>query len=273
MKKTYDKSFLISELYRFYYKNGEVPKFGDMLVKNGYPSASVYINYFKTWNNALETANLPLNSVHEKRTGLETCCVCGGNKTQNQGWHAKGLLKGKVMCFSCNQNIKADYKNGKLDKNSSMGKGFISQRVIANFLDLELKHDCNCTKGFNYGVDLYDNKEYKYVDSKSSKLLNSSCGNSYWIFELNKKRIPNAYIMLGWDKNRKNILKGWAIDSSNNLVNGKMSVNITNSDKVLKKWSDYEIDDILLNNILHEMSQKRKTTNGTRCPLDNESFN
>lgn len=271
-KKIYTDEFLISELQRFVSENDRVPKFGDMLVKNGYPSTFAYINHFKTWNKALETADLSLNGVHETRTGLETCCVCGCNKIQGKQWHAKGLSKGKVMCSSCNANIKSDYMNGNLNKESSTGKGFISQRIIAKFLNLELKNDCNCTKGFNYGVDLYDNEKYKYIDSKSSKLHNYLSKNSFWSFKLNEKRIPDVYMMLGWDKNRKNILKGWSIDSKNDLVNGKNSITIKNNIKGLKKWSNYEINNILLNEVLHKMSQKRKDTNGTRCPIDNESF-
>ena len=97
-------------------------KYSDMTNKNGYPSAETYKSRFKTWNNALEIANLPLNKTGERRTGLETCCKCGNYLKQGQHWHTKELPKGEVMCLNCYQNIYRldDYKNGKLDNRMSI---------------------------------------------------------------------------------------------------------------------------------------------------------
>lgn len=58
------REFLIQELHRFIEENGRSPKSSDF--DNGdanYPSRSAYRTVFGTWNNALNEADIPLNSV------------------------------------------------------------------------------------------------------------------------------------------------------------------------------------------------------------------
>jgi len=52
----YTEEFLISELHRFVEENGKNPRLKDMKVSEGYISSWEYLNYFGTWNKALEEA-------------------------------------------------------------------------------------------------------------------------------------------------------------------------------------------------------------------------
>lgn len=279
MIEKYTKEFLISELQRFYYENGRVPTKLDMQPKFGYPSSGAYVSHFGTFNNGVEAAGFEPYQTNEKRTGNETCCKCGCYKKENQRWITKGLPKGEVMCYGCYKNSRTDYMMGNLDKKSNVGSAFISQRVVAKYLGLKLKDDLNCTEGFKHPFDLYDEKKYYYINVKSSQLHNSLRGNPYWRFNLSQKEMPDTYIMLGFDKDRKNILKAWKSDPLDDLIfdektgRSKNILGITNTFRVLRQYQPWEMDTIPLNKILHEMSQKRKDTNGIRCPLDNESFN
>lgn len=64
--KKYTKEFLIQEIHRFHKENNQVPTSRDMDKPiNNYPSSYFYESVFKTWNNALIEAGLPLNQVSQ----------------------------------------------------------------------------------------------------------------------------------------------------------------------------------------------------------------
>lgn len=275
MTKKYTNEKLIFELKRFYDENNRIPKMEDTTRNSGYPSYKTYQNRFGSFKTALKIAGLYKEKM-KKQIENETCCRCGCNKKQTLGWVEKGLLEHQVMCLKCYQKSKSynipDYKKGKLDKNSDVGKGFVGQRVVAKYLGLELKDDCNCSVNFGHPYDLYDKDKYGKIDVKTSKLNTVINGNPFWYFILLKKIISDTYIMLAFDENRKNILKGWCIDSKNDLVNKKSSIGITNIQYSLRKWKNYEINNCKLNEILHKMSQKRKDTNGENCVFNNNDL-
>lgn len=282
MVRKYTEEFLIDELHRFVRENGKVPVALDMHPKFGYPSYNVYKYYFKTWNNALVVAGLKINQTYDYRTGNETCCKCGCSREQSNGWYTKELLKGQVMCKSCYkyfyQKSKSNYKNNDLNKKSSIGSAFISQRVVAKFLNLECRYDCNISEGFDYPYDLYDKDRYGKINVKSSQLYNKIGQNPYWHFHLVQKEIPDTYILVGFDENRKNILHVWITDPLDDLTydeikeRSKKSISITNTPDNLKQHQSWEVDAIILDNILHKMSQKRKDTEGKDCVLSNDDL-
>ena len=201
--------------------------------------------------------------------GDETCCKCGNYLQKNQNWVIKGIKNEQFICERCYKNFQSDYIKGVLDKNSSVAKGFILQRVVANVLGLELKDDCNCSVGFNYPYDLYDKDGYGTINVKSSKLYN----NSIWQFSLKNKYIPNTYIFVGFDVDRKHILKVWFIVSTYFLILKKKSIGISSSNKGLERWSECEVDVKPYNDMLHKMSEKRKETEGKECILINDDLN
>ena len=260
MIRKYTKKELIDDFHRFVRENGRNPIQSEMSPKYGYPSSGSYAYYFGSFNNALNIANLPLNRTHDKGTGFETCCICGNYKKENQQWHTKGLLKGQVMCANCYLKSKSDYINGSLDPDSEVGKGFISQRVVAKTLGLELKDDCNCTYGFNHSVDLYHKDKYKYINVKDSALCYHQKQSPTWHFTITQKVTPDTYILVGFDEDRKNILHVWITDAVDDLVfNEKKGRSlkfktISNIYESLKRAKPWEVDAKPYNNVLHSMS-------------------
>lgn len=271
-KKLYTKEFLISELQRFYNENGRVPRLRDMMATNGYPSAHTYKIYFGSWNNALIAAGFEINKTYETRVGDETCIICGCTREQTSAWYTKGLQLGEVMCNSC--YLDPNYKRRSLDKNSNTGKGSISEQVVKNVLNLEEKYDCNPIYGYNHPFDLYDPGRYDYINVKSAILGKTN----RWHFNLNQKEIPNTYIMLGYNKNRKNIIHIWVTRGGYDLAfdEDKMEdrnfLDIPNTYGGLKKVKYCEVDVKPYNDMLHLMSEKRKDNNGDGCFLSSDDL-
>lgn len=253
IRKEYTDKFLISEIHRFVKENERVPKSYEMSPKYGYPSSSMCAGRFGSWNKALQAAGLEIHKTCEKRTGSETCVFCGSHRKHNQTCISKGLQTGEVLCEDCYQTSKRDYKNGKLDVNSSTGFAFLSQRVVANALNLELKNDCNCSVNFMHPFDLYDKKKYGKIDVKVSKLsiLNR------WQFNIkySENFLPDTYILLGFDQHKKNILRVWINKPSDNLIHKKITLCLTNSTETgLKRAKPWEVDPTPYNKAFHSMS-------------------
>lgn len=281
MTKIYAKEFLISELHRFVKENDRIPKQVDMQTKSGYPSYAVYQYHFKTWNKVLEIVGFKLNQKHQtgKLDGTETCCYCGKKTNEipnfiNWVYDENGIR----FCHKHGQHEKPYYTKGKLDKSSTTGKAFISQRVVAKALNLDIKNDCNCSIGFNHPYDLYDKDKYKYINVKSSKLNYNVYQSSSWNFSLTQNEIPDTYILVGLDYNEKNILHVWITDPLDDLVydekneKPKKHKKIMNIYESLKKAKPWEVDPKPYNDMLHKMSQKRKDNNGDGCFLSNSDL-
>lgn len=245
---TYTDEFLISELHRFIHENGRNPTFRDMNPELGYPTGATYHNRFNSFNNALEAANLEINKTCEKRMGNETCYRCGNILKLKEHWFTNGLLKGQVMCYKCYRNN--DYINGNLDVNSSTGFGFLTQRVVAKTLGLNLENDCNCSVSFRHPYDLYDKDKYGKIDVKGRRLSTSN----RWRFDLTNN-IIDTYIFVGFDTDAKNILRVWIVKPTDKLIHGKTGASIKNNIRSgLTRAKPWEVDSTSYNNTLHSLS-------------------
>ena len=248
----YTKKFLISELQRFVSENSRNPRAIDMQSKFGYPGYDSYIRLFGSWNKALIEARLEVNQVRYKLDGTETCDNCGKNKPENQHWNYKNEQR---LCYTCYQTLN-NHKNGKLDPNSEVGFAFMSQRVVAETLGLDLKYDCNCSIGFNAPYDLYDEK-LGSINVKTRVLKY----NKYWNFGLSNKYIPDIYIMLGFSSDKSDILHVWITEPEDDLTfdnkkfKYKQSISITNDiNSGLKRAAPWEVDVEPYNDAYHNMS-------------------
>lgn len=261
----YDDGFLISELNRFYDEKGRIPVKIDMNKENGFPSYHTYRIRFGSLNNALVIAGLYIDNTHFKITGNEICEIC--NRTETTRWHHINKSK-KVVCNLCFN--KPDYLNKNLDKNSNEGKSFVSELVVRKVLNISLKDDCNLQYGRGYPYDLYDRSGYFYINVKDST-LHTYVSNSYWQFTFKNKKIPNTYVLVGFDEDRKNILHVWITDAFSDIVFRKKSLSITNDiNSGLKRAKPWEVNAKPYNDILHKMSQKRKETKGKDCVFRND---
>lgn len=226
----YTEEFLLFELKRFSLDNNRSPTARDFVGPN-YPNFSIYQACFGSWNNALKLANLSLNIIH-KRTGTETCVVCGEKILSR----ISGLTEGKPKCSRCYEQQKTDMCHGNLNPKSSTGKGFISQRIVSKTLGINLEYDCNCYISFKYPYDLYSSKLGR-IDVKSSKLHIRDSGSSRWNFGLGNKNKCDLFIMVGFqDKNIKHV---WHVPSKDKVILSNFIVN--NNKKSLSKFERFEV--------------------------------
>ena len=248
------REYLINEIKRFYNENGRIPGNRDMCVYNGYPSYITFINEFGSWNNAVEAAGF--KPYNKRLTGDEICSVCG--------------IKGKIhwvnsdngkICMSCWHKQNRDYMNGRLDIDSPTGFAFLSQRIVARKLRLEIKHDCNCTYGLNYpGFDLLqlDNEKYGRIQVKTA-ILGSKDVSLYWRFSLGDNSECDTYIMLGFTRNKDSIEKVWVISSDRSIVKHRQSLSVylnpTRIGSVAKEIVKYEVDVKPYNDTYHNMKK------------------
>lgn len=130
--------------------------------------------------------------------------------------------------------------NQPMDKNKECS-WFLGVYIAENVLSKVFKNVEKMPNG-NPGFDFICNKGYK-IDVKSST-LRTGIKNLKWCFTLNKNKIPDYFLLLGFDNREKlNPLKLWLIPS--NIINSKKSLTITNSKKVLQKWKQYELEEKL----------------------------
>lgn len=237
MRKKYTKEFLISELKRFYNENGRSPTSKDMKVGDRFPFIYNYINCFKTWNNALKAANLPLNQYqyHPKLDGTETCSYCG--KRADEIVNFRTWLYDEDGIRYCHKHgLGRDYVKGQLDINSTVGQGRAGEILVAKVLNINKDKDCNRIS-CGYKFDL-KHDDYKKIDVKTCLLYDNY--NS-WIFKLKRKKDADTYICLGFDSDRKNILHVWIVPNEDKIRN-LVSLNIKNTYCSLTNRSKWEID-------------------------------
>jgi hypothetical protein len=66
-KENYTNEFLIGELLRLSKEIGKHPTYKELNTSKDYPSGSIYIKRFGSWNNALEIAELPVKHRPERK--------------------------------------------------------------------------------------------------------------------------------------------------------------------------------------------------------------
>jgi hypothetical protein len=145
---------------------------------------------------------------------------------------------------------------GKLDPESKVGIGYKTECTIEEFLG-----DCdNCNKDkFNSPYDLIS-KKYGKINVKSCKLKFHKHGQYYyWNFRIKKNsQIPDYYVCIAFnDENRSRIEHVWFINNFELLNNA--GIHITNCEKSLSRFKQYEIDpneinDIYINLDINNMS-------------------
>ena len=262
-------------LRSFYNENGRSPNTREMLPKYGLPSRNKCMTILGTrkLNDILDMFDLPINKIWEELDDNETCYNCGISLKNNRLRYENG----KKLCHNCYRH--KGYRYGNLNKESSTAKGTISEQIVKNVLNLEERHDCNFACGFGYKVDLYHKDKYWAINVKDSKLYYSEIRNSYWHFGLHQKEMPDTYVMLAYDEDRKNILRVWITNAIDDLVfNEKTetllkSLSISNTYERLNNIKPWEVDVKPYNDMLHSMSKKRKETNGKECFLSSDDLN
>lgn len=101
------------------------------------------------------------------------------------------------------QKKKTDCRNGNLDPNSSAGKGYISEILVAKFLGIKTCFDL--TGNFNYPrYDMFEHEDWGVINVKGS--IPTHKGNmSYLTFNTCRNTRPDFFFCIGYDENRKHV--------------------------------------------------------------------
>lgn len=157
----------------------------------------------------------------------------------------------KKLARDCERSrAKSNYMNGELDPNSKVGRGFISEMVVAKTLYLDNDARCNCTAHFGFAYDLYDDSKYYEIDVKSSKIRARNC----WQFNFKNKYTPDTYILVAYSEDYTTIEHVWIIPTHVNIVLNKMALAVYNTIKGLNRVREFEVDNTMYNIWLHTMS-------------------
>jgi len=148
-----------------------------------------------------------------------TCKICGTNKTRIQeGVEKWCIYNGGFICLSCYvkkwKRDRTKRRNGILNKNTNSGKGLISEMIVCKYLGTD---NYNISSdNFNSQFDILDETLGK-VDVKGSEVREKDderllkVSRSYnWNFDV-KVKSSDIYFLLGYNKDRKNIIKAWKV--------------------------------------------------------------
>lgn len=144
------------------------------------------------------------------------------------------------------------WRTGRLRRDSSTGKSIIDEIVVCRVLNvkcLNIEMD-----NLNYFIDT-EHDTYGRIDIKSSctyPIFNRDNLYETFVFDPKKKQECDAFILLGYDFDRKNIIKVWIIPNEDWLKR-MHTLTIRNTYIKRSKYAKYEVDPKLYNDEYHSL--------------------
>lgn len=176
-KQKYTKGYVLKIIRKFYDDNGKIPGGDDFRVCSKCPSLSTIINYFGSWNNAIEEAGL----WNKRYNPTHTCDRCR-KSFDDIGWahpvreyDEKGDWTGNWDCPSCYEkydpnslsNTKksvAGRRTGNIDQSSTSGKGYKGEKLLCKWKGfINLNDEDN---NYNSPIDCQDPVTKLYYQAK-----------------------------------------------------------------------------------------------------------
>lgn len=172
------------------------------------------------------------------------CSVCGRKDRLIFSYNNDGLWDGKRVCWMCSKgkNFRSHYSRtdcrfGNLDPKSSVGKGYISEAIVAKFLNIKTCFDI--TGNFNYpGYDLLEHEDWGLINVKSSTLLIDNVHR----FGIRRSIKPDFFFCIGYDENRKHIIAIYIIPNED-FVSKSVGITIPFDSDVWLRWYDFRESD------------------------------
>jgi len=167
---------------------------------------------------------------------LEFCKICD-KEIEIKSFNSR------ILCNQCKKNIekeknkfKSDCRNNDLDPYSSAGKGYISEILVAKFLNIKTCFDI--TGNFNHKFfDLYDIEDWEKINVKSSSLHMEN----YHQFNIKKNIIPDFFFCIGYNELRKHVIKVYIIPNEKYISNRTaITINVNNPNPVYLKFEESE---------------------------------
>ncbi len=218
---------------------------------------------------------------NEKLFKGRVCHLCGNSNTKltSRGvpsWacykdYNGEVVENKFICDSCKQKIirnmpdsqsniikhMRNWRTGNLDKDSSAGKGFISESVVAKVICASnVNTDMN---NFAMSYDLYHDI-YGRINVKGKVLY-----YNMWMYDTEGKENCDTYFLLGYDNNRKNVESVYIIPNKDwvyDLV--RMTIIRNPHPSRGSKYDQFKVDQKLYNDAYHSLMEflKDKTSLG-----------
>lgn len=205
---------------------------------------------------------------------IRRCCLCQSHETYQkndiQQWHKHKCGEYNCTRYLCDRCYKRDpnsyhgiiksmrdHRNKRLDKDSTTGKGFIGQQIIAKILGVE---DCNIkTNNFHSIIDAYDHIKYKRIQVKTvhfNKYGRWTIGHIMYNFD--------TLFIICMNNDFNNIERVYIIPAQEIKNRGIYSVSIYSSVHRNSWYENFRVDQRPYNKILHNMKIED-------CPvLDND---
>ncbi len=124
---------------------------------------------------------------HNCRTGyiIGHCSFCG--KEIKRSFYAR-LDDIRKICSACLPKITADRRNKNLNPDSPTEIGYITEILVAKFLDIKTCFDIT---NFNYrSFDIYEHEDYGRINVKGASLTNNG-----WYFHVNRKTVTSFFVL------------------------------------------------------------------------------
>lgn len=187
--------------------------------------------------------------------GVKRCKHCKKIKSIEEFYIDKsGYNKGKPRsnCKTCSSELAKEWEKDHTDytskRNHLLGKTrpmaeakecatYLGIYVAEKVLSQAFENVTRMPMG-NPGYDFICEKGRK-VDCKSSCLQYYGTRNGMWRFNITHNKIADYFLCIGFDdRTNLNPMHVWMIP--NELVSQKSMLGITNSQRILKKWEEYE---------------------------------
>lgn len=236
-------------------------------IVNGKPKWVITDRNSNIVNRTPTNDQLKLAIPEEDSPKIRRCCLCQSHETyirknDIQQWHKYKCDKYNCSRYLCDKCYKrdpnsyhgiiksmADHRNKRLGKDSTTGKGFIGQQVIAKIFVAE---DCNInTNNFHSIIDVYDSIKYKRIQVKTvsfSEYGRWTIGHILYNFD--------TLIIICMSNDFKNIERVYIIPAQEIKNRNIKSVSIYRSVYRNRKkpwYENFRVDQRPYNRILHNM--------------------
>ena len=161
----------------------------------------------------------------------------------------------------CNSKYNSEYRkkkaacrNNNLDPSGNVGKGYITEIIVAKKLGIKTCFDI--TGNFNHqGYDMFEHKDWGKINVKGSTLTYNG-NNVHHLFSTNKNKKPDFFFLIGYDYEMKNIICIYIIPNGDYV--SKLS-GITIPYDSNSKWNEFKESEEELckwNDLFHTLKLK-----------------
>lgn len=199
------------------------------------------------------------------------CSICGGKTFYNRlyasgerrmqelwfNWEGEGKI-----CANCNRKRRyrkqpiSLIRRGKLRLESTVAKGYIGEKVVAEVLNVPEEHQLNSLSlyGLNSKYDLYHD-EFGNINVKTRQYDVYTVNAWNFMLKGENGEIPDTYILMGFSSDGKDIKRVWIIPSNEKIIENKKGIFLSDieTSKPYKKVKIFEQDARIYNEAYHSM--------------------